>query len=228
MTDEALTHSPGTRFRAGLRAGVPFALAGLVLSASFGVVAHQAGLPNVAAIVMSLVVFAGSAQFAAVAIIAAGGSLGAALIAAALMNSRFLAMGIALGPSLPGGPFKRAVQGQAVVDASWAMALSSDGSFDRYFLFGATAPQYVTWTLGTVIGVLGRGFIGNPDRFGLDAIFPAFFLALLISQARDPTSRGVAVAGAIIALALTPFTPAGVPILAASTAALWGLRSRAR
>jgi predicted branched-subunit amino acid permease len=180
---------------------------------------------------MSLVVFAGSAQFAAVAIIGAGGSLGAALVAAALMNSRFLAMGIALAPSLPGGVLRRAVQGQAVVDASWAMALRPDGTFDRPFLFGATAPQstapqYLTWGLGTVIGVLGRGVIGNPDRFGLDAVFPAFFLALLLAEARHPHSRGVAIAGAAISLVMTPFTPAGVPILAASTAALWGLRSR--
>jgi predicted branched-subunit amino acid permease len=175
---------------------------------------------------MSLLVFAGSAQFAAVAIIGAGGSLGAALVAAALMNSRFLAMGIALAPSLPGGPLRRAAQGQAVVDASWAMALRPDGTFDRHFLFGATAPQYLTWALGTVIGVLGHGVIGNADRFGLDAVFPAFFLALLLSEARHPHSRGVAIAGAAISLVLTPFTPAGVPILAASTAALWGLRSR--
>lgn len=216
--------TPRERFRAGAVAGVPFALAGLLLSASFGVVAGQAGLSDGAAIAMSLFVFAGSAQFAAVAIIGAGGSLGAALVAAALMNSRFLAMGIALAPSLPGGILRRAAQGQAVVDASWAMSLRRDGSFDRYFLFGATAPQYLTWCLGTVIGVLGRGAIGNPDRFGLDAVFPAFFLALLMAEARDPRRRGVAIAGAAISLVLTPFTPAGVPILAASAAALWGLR----
>jgi predicted branched-subunit amino acid permease len=177
---------------------------------------------------MSLVVFAGSAQFAAVAIVGAGGSLASALVAAAMMNSRFLAMGIALAPSLPGGPLKRAAQGQTVVDASWAMALREDGSFDRYFLFGATAVQYVTWGLGTIAGVVGRGVIGDPNRFGLDAVFPAFFLALLLSEARHPASRGVAVAGALIALALTPFTPAGVPVLAASAAALWGLRSATR
>jgi 4-azaleucine resistance transporter AzlC len=217
--------APRERFRAGVRAGLPFALAGGLLSASFGVVASQAGLSDLAAIVMSVVVFAGSAQFAAVAIIGAGGSLAAALVAAALMNSRFLAMGIALAPSLPGGVLRRATQGQAVVDASWAMALRRDGSFDRYFLFGATAPQYLTWALGTVIGVLGRGVIGNTDRFGLDAVFPAFFLALLMAEARHPRSRRVAIAGAAIALALTPFTPAGVPILAASVAALLGLRS---
>ena len=226
MPEQRPTDLPRERFRAGLRAGVPFAVAGFLLSASFGVVARQAGLPAAAAIAMSLVVFAGSAQFAAIAILGAGGSLGAALVAAALMNSRFLAMGIALGPSLPGGPLKRAAQGQTIVDASWAMALRDDGSFDRHFLFGATAVQYVTWVLGTVLGVLGRGLIGDPNRFGLDAIFPAFFLALLLAESRHPASGGVAIAGALIALALTPFTPAGVPILAASTAALWGLRSR--
>src|SRR5438270_11985100 len=106
---------------------------------------------------MSAIVFAVTDPFDAIAIIAAGGSVGAALVAAALMNSRFLAMGIALAPSLPGGALRRAAQGQAVVDASWAMALRTDGTFDRYFLFGATAPQYLTWTLGTVIGVVGRG-----------------------------------------------------------------------
>jgi 4-azaleucine resistance transporter AzlC len=217
---------PRERFHAGARAGVPFAFAGLLLSASFGVVARQAGLSDAAAIAMSLFVFAGSAQFAAVAIIGAGGSLGAALVAAALMNSRFLAMGIALAPSLPGGLLRRAAQGQTIVDASWAMALREDGSFDRHFLFGATAPQYLAWGLGTVIGVLAHGVIGNADRFGLDAVFPAFFLALLMAEVRNPRSRGVAVAGAAISLALTPFTPAGVPILAASAAALWGLRSR--
>jgi predicted branched-subunit amino acid permease len=77
-----------------------------------------------------------------------------------------------------------------------------------------------------VIGVLGHSVIGNANRLGLDAVFPAFFLALLMSEARHPHSRRVAIAGAAISLALTPFTPAGVPILAASTDALWGLRSR--
>ena len=215
------------RFAAGVRAGMPVALAGLLVSASFGVVARQAGLPGAAAIAMSLVVFAGSAQFTAIAILGAGGSVGAALVAAALMNSRFLAMGIALAPSLPGNALRRALQGQTVVDASWAMALRPNGRFDRHFLFGATAPQYVTWTTGTVAGVVLSGAIHDTNALGLDAVFPAFFLALLLAETRNPRSRGVALAGAAIAVVLTPFTPAGVPILAASTAALWGLRGRA-
>jgi predicted branched-subunit amino acid permease len=141
------------------------------------------------------------------------------------MNSRFLPMGIALAPSLPGGPAKRAAQGQAVVDSSWAMAAQGDGSFDRWLLFGATAVQYVTWLAGTVAGALGGDLLGNPDRLGLDAIYPTFFLALLIAELRVPRARVVAALGAAIALALVPFTPAGVPVLVASTAALLGLRA---
>ena len=229
--EPATTESPATprdRFRAGVRAAVPFAVAGSLLALSFGVLAKQAGLPELAVIAMSLIVFAGSAQFAAIAIISAGGTIGAAIVAAALMNSRFLAMGIALAPSLPGGPLRRAAQGQTVVDASWAMALRSDGTFDRHFLFGATALQYVTWGAGTVAGVFLGGLIGDTSRFGLDAVYPAFFLALLLSEARHPRARAVALLGAAIALALIPFTPPGVPILAAAAAALLGLWRRAR
>ena len=102
--------------------------------------ARRAGrLHRAQAIVTSALVFAGSAQFTALAIVAGGGGIGAALSAATLMHSRFLAMGIALAPSLPGGPLRRAVEGQAVVDASWALANRGDGTFDRYLLFGTTA-----------------------------------------------------------------------------------------
>ena len=214
-------------FRAGLRAGTPFAIAGFLVSLSFGVVAQDAGFSGIAAVVMSAIVFAGSAQFAAVAIIAHGGTAGAAIVAAALMNARFLPMGIALGPSLPGSAAKRAVQGQAVVDSSWAMAAQGDGTFDRSFLFGATAVQYATWLTGTIAGALSGSLIRHPEDLGLDAVFPAFFLALLITEVRDGRTFGVAVLGALIALVLVPVAPAGVPVLAASVAALIGLRRRA-
>jgi len=214
-------------FRAGLRAGAPFAVAGFLLSLSFGVLAREIGMPALAVIAMSVVVFAGSAQFAAVAILGAGGGVGAAVAAAAMMNSRFLAMGIALGPSLPGGRWKRAVQGQAVVDSSWAMSAQGDGTFDRVFLFGATAIQYVTWQAGTLLGALGGNVLGDPQKLGLDAVYPAFFLAILIVELRRPGAPAVAIAGALIALALIPIAPAGVPVLAASVAALAGLRKRA-
>jgi 4-azaleucine resistance transporter AzlC len=218
---------PAASFRAGLRAGVPYAIAGAVVALSFGVLARQAGFSAIGAIVMSGIVFAGSAQFAAVAIIAGGGGVGAAIGAAALMNSRFLSMGAALAPSLSGRALQRAAQGQTVVDASWAMANRGDGRFDRHFLFGASAVQYVTWMIGTTVGAVGGRGLGDPRALGLDAIFPAFFLALLVPELRDRRSRGVALGGALIALALVPPAPPGVPVLAASAAALVGLRRRA-
>ena len=214
------------RLRAGARASVPYAAASLLLSFSFGAVATAAGLPKVAAVVMSAIVYAGSAQFASVGILAAGGGVGAAVAAAALMNSRFLPMGVALGPSLPGGPLRRALQGQAVVDASWALAARGDGSYDRSFLFGHSAPQYACWVTGTALGALSGGL--DTRALGLDAVFPSFFLALLVSELRKAsrTAAGVALAGAALALALVPVVPVGVPVLAASLAALVGLRAR--
>jgi 4-azaleucine resistance transporter AzlC len=209
-----------------LRAGVPFALAGFLLSLSFGVLARDAGFSIPAAIAMSAIVFAGSAQFAAVSIVAAGGGLASAVGAAALMNSRFLPMGIALAPSLPGRAAKRAAQGQAVVDASWAMANQGDGTFDRWFLFGSTAVQYVTWVSGTVVGAFGGHVLGDPHKLGLDAIYPTFFLALLFAELRNRRARGVAALGALIALVLVPIAPPGLPVLVASLAAFAGLYRR--
>lgn len=212
--------------RAGFRASVPYAAVGFLLSMSFGILARDSGFPAVAAIVMSAIVFAGSAQFAAVAIVASGGTAAAAVAAAALMNSRFLPMGIALGPSLPGRAPWRAAQGQTVVDASWAMANRGDGTFDRWFLFGSTAPQYVTWVAGTTFGALGGGLFDDASSLGLDAIYPTFFLALVIAEVKDRTTLAVAVAGGLLALSLVEVAPAGLPVLASSLVALWGLRRR--
>jgi 4-azaleucine resistance transporter AzlC len=223
---DAAQPTPRDSFRAGLRAGVPFGVVAIVLSLSFGVLARDIGFSAVGAIVMSAIVFAGSAQFAAAAIMGAGGGAGAAVAAAALMNSRFLPMGVALAPSLPGRWPKRAAQGQAVVDSSWAMANLGDGRFDRWFLFGATLPQYVCWVLGTVMGALGGDLLGDTNKLGLDAVYPAFFLGLLVAELRDARSRGVALGGALVALALVPVAPAGIPVLAASVAALAGLWRR--
>ncbi|MCU1692820.1 MAG: AzlC family protein [Frankiales bacterium] len=210
------------RFRTGLRDGVPFAAASFLLSFSFGAVATGAGVPAVAAVVMSAVVYAGSAQFASIAVLAAGGGVGSAVLAAALMNSRFLAMGVALGPSLPGGRLRRAVQGQAVVDSSWAMAARGDGTFDRTWMFGHSAAQYVAWVAGTTLAVVRVGV--DVQALGLDAVFPTFFLALLLAELRDRSRVGLALAGAGLALALVPVSPPGVPVLVASAVALVGLR----
>jgi 4-azaleucine resistance transporter AzlC len=214
---------PDRTFRDGVRDGLPYAGAAAALSLSFGVVATEAGLTAVASVVMSAVVFAGSAQFAAVGILAAGGGLGAAVGAAALMNSRFVPMGLAVGPSLRGSRLRRAVEGQAVVDSSWVMAQRGDGGFDRSYLFGHTGVQYVLWVVGTLVGVLVPGI--DARALGLDAVFPAFFLALLVGEVAQERRRAwIALGAAALALALVPVAPPGVPVLAAAAAALVGLR----
>jgi 4-azaleucine resistance transporter AzlC len=226
----AASRDQGAReaFRRGLKLGVPFAVVGFFLSASFGVLARQAGFSVLQASVTAMIVFAGSAQFAALSVVVVGGGIPAALTAASLMNARFLAMGIALAPSLPGGPMKRAAQGQAVVDSAWALANRGDGTFDRWLLFGTTVPQYLSWTLGSVVGAVFGNALGDTHRLGLDAIYPVFFLSLLIVELRDASSRWVAIGGGLLALALVPISPPGIPILAASTVALIGLVRRSR
>jgi predicted branched-subunit amino acid permease len=222
----SLQGTPRQRFRRGFRLGFPISIAGFFLAVTFGVLA-QPVMGDVAPIVMSALVFAGSAQFAALAVLAAGGGAAAAIAAGVLLNLRYLPMGIALAPSLRGGPLRRAAVGQTMVDFSWAVASRGGGRFDPELMMGATAPAYPLWIVGTAIGVFAGDLIGDPAAFGLDAMFPAFFLCLLVEgEFRPGLPRVVAGLGALTALVLIPITPAGVPIIAASAAALLGLRDR--
>ncbi len=211
------------RFRRGLAIGLPYSAASLLLAISFGVLAEPLMGP-VAPIVMSALLFAGSAQFAATAVLTAGGGAAAAIAAGILLNLRYIPMGIALAPSLRGGRLRRAAIGQAMIDFSWAAASRGGGRFDPYFMLGATVPSYPFWVAGTAIGVFAGDLIGDPDALGLDALFPAFFLCLLVEGELRPGLPALAAGlGSLIALALIPITPAGVPVIAASAAALLGL-----
>jgi 4-azaleucine resistance transporter AzlC len=211
------------RLREGFREGLPFGVAAFLVGLSFGVLAEPV-MGATATIVMSAIVFAGSSQFAALAVLGSGGGAVAAIVAGALLNTRFLAMGIALAPSLRGSALRRAAEGQAVVDASWALANKGGGRFDRDLLIGATLAQYPFWVLGTAVGALGGDLLGDPRSYGLDAIFPAFFLALLWDDLRDGRALAVAAAAAVLALILVPFTPAGIPVIAACIPAVIGAR----
>jgi predicted branched-subunit amino acid permease len=215
--------TPLAPYRAGLKAGVGFALAAFVLGVSFGVLAEPIMGP-VAPVVMSAVLFAGASQFGATAVLAAGGDALTAIAAGTMLNARFLPMGVAAATALHGSPLRRAVEGQAVVDASWALAVQGDGRFDRELMIGATIPQYPAWVGGTLIGVLGGSALGDPAALGLDAIFPAFFVGLLAAELNRPHALAAALLGGAIALALTPVLPPGLPVLLASAAALIGLR----
>ena len=210
-------------YRDGVRAGIPFVLPTLALGVSFGVLAEPV-MGSVAAVAMSVLVFAGGAQFAALSVLTAGGSAAAAVVAGLLMNARFLPMGFAFAPATKGGPFRRAAEGQAVIDSSFVLADRGDGSFDRRLLIGATIPQTLSWMGGTVIGVLAGDVVGDARTWGLDAVFPAFYLALLVGELRHGRAALAAALGVAITVALMPFTPPGVAVVAATVACLIGLR----
>ena len=214
-------------FRSGLRTGTVFALPAFVIAVSFGVYARDLGWGVAAPIVFSVAAFSGSAQYAAAGVLAAGGTAVAAVAAAILVSARFAVMGVAVASVLRGGKLQRAIEAQAIVDASWAAASRGGGRFDREALIGATIPQYIAWVGGTVVGVLAGEALGDPQRLGLDVIFPAFFLALLVVELRQgPRQIVAALLAAGIVLALIPVAPPGVPIIVSCVAALVALWRR--
>ena len=210
--------------RDGVRKILPIAIAVPLFAVSFGVLARAEGLGIAAPIVMSATTFAGSSQFAVVSILEEGGGAIAAIVAALLLNARYVPIGISVASLFRGSRARRLAEAQLVVDESWAVAARGDGTFDRGILIGAGLVLYAAWVGGTALGVLGGGFIGNPESFGLDAAFPALFLALLVGQIRERRGAAAAIAGAGIALALLPLVPPGVPIIAATLGCLVALR----
>lgn len=210
---------------AGARAVASISIAVFAFGASFGILAREAGMGIAAPIVMSLTTFAGSAQLAAVSVLGAGGGVAAAIVAAVLLNLRYLAVGVSVAPSLRGSAIRRLLEAQLAVDESWAVA-NRGGRVDRERLIGAGIVLGAAWCLGTVGGVFGGSALGSPSDYGLDAMFPALFLALLVRQLGSARARTAAAGGALIAFALTPFVPPGVPIIAAVCGVLPALAVR--
>jgi 4-azaleucine resistance transporter AzlC len=211
-------------FAAGVRAVGPFAIAVLAFGVAFGVLARAAGFGVLAPVVMSATTFAGSAQFAAASVIGDAGTVAAAVAAALLLNARYGPIGVSVSPWLRGSAMSRLVQAQLVVDENWALAAREGGRFDRGVLLGAGVTLYVCWVIGTAVGAVVGDAFGDPATLGLDAAFPALFLALLVPQLGDRRKLQAAILGAGIALILTPLAPVGVPIVAASGACLLGAR----
>jgi 4-azaleucine resistance transporter AzlC len=202
----------------------PLAPAAASFGVAYGVLAVAAGMGVVAPIVMSATTFAGSAQFAAASILGDAGTVAAAVVAAVLLNARYAPMSVAAGPSFHGPVWRRLFTSQLIVDESWALAARGGGRFDIPFMLGAGLTLYPVWVSGTVLGVLAGDFVGDPERLGLDAAFPALFLALLAGQVQSDRAKAAALLGGVIAAALVPVAPAGVPIIAGAAACLIGVR----
>ena len=225
MADLPLRRQVPSSFAAGARAAAPLAIAVIAFGASFGVLARDAGMGVAAPILMSLTTFAGSAQFAVASVLGSGGAVAAAIVAAVLLNLRYLAIGVSVAPALRGSPGRRVAEAQLAVDESWAVA-QRDGRVDRGRLLGAGCVLMPAWIGGTVAGVLGGSALGDPADYGLDAMFPALFLALLVGQLDSRRARVSALVGGLIALALTPVVPPGLPIVAAVLGAVVALGVR--
>jgi branched chain amino acid efflux pump len=227
-------------YRHGVTASLPLSVAVFGFGVSYGVLALSVGMGQLAPIVMSVTTFAGSAQFAAASVLGGGGSATTAILAALMLNARYLPLGVTVAPWLEGGFWSRLLHAHLMVDESWAIAAEGQGRWNPRVMLAAGLGLAVAWIGGTAVGVVFGDSLGDPAKLGLDAAFPALFLALLAPQLRSE-ERSTAVAGlrigasppavaallgASIALILTPFTPAGVPIISAGAACLIGLRKR--
>jgi 4-azaleucine resistance transporter AzlC len=204
--------TPNRTFSAAAGIGVAVGVYGV----SFGVLAVTAGLSPVQACVMSMLVFTGASQFAFVGVLAGGGAALAAIAPAVMLAVRNAAYGLSLAPILPGRLRDRALLAHLVIDETTAMARAEDNPDAARRAFLATGVSvWLCWNAGTLAGALIGGGLGDPRTLGLDAMFPAAFLALLAPQLRRPGAPVAAVTGAVIALAVLPFAPAGVPVIAA-------------
>jgi predicted branched-subunit amino acid permease len=195
---------------------------------AFGIAATDAGLNVWETSAFSLFVFGGSAQFAAVDVIGDGGAAASAVVAGLLLNLRCLAYGVVMAPALAGPRWKRALWSQLMVDQPAALgAEQPDPDTARYAYLVCGAYLFVFWNLATVVGAIALPDAGDfVTDWGLDGGIPAIFLALLWPRLRQLDQRRTAAAGAAVAFALVPFTPAGLPVVGAALGAAAGWRRR--
>lgn len=199
-----------------LRDVTAVALGAVVNGASFGAIATASGLVWWMPLLMSVLIFAGGAQFMVVGIIAAGGSPLAAITGALVLNARHLPFGLAIGDVLGRSWVERLVGSHLMIDESVAFAMSqSDPRKARAAYWACGVSLFVCWNVGVTAGALVGQAIGDPLAFGLDAAFPAALLALTLPALKDKRTRQAALTGAVIALATTPFLPPGLPVLLA-------------
>ena len=194
-----------------------------VFAISFGVGSVSAGASVLQTCVMSLLVFTGASQLSAVSVIGAGGTAASALGGALVLAARNGVYALTMGRRIEGRLPTRLVAAQLTIDESTAMSVAQDDPTAQRAAFWITGLcVYVFWNTGTLIGAL-LGTAIDPVTFGLDAAFPAAYVAMVWPQLRTPRGRWAALLGSLLCLALVPVLPVGVPILCASLAVLVGI-----
>jgi len=206
-----------------ITASVTLGVAVGVFGIAFGVAGVSAGGSVAQTCVMSLLVFTGASQFSAVGVIATGGTTLAALGGAMLLAARNAVYGLSMSRRLSGSLGRRLVAAQLTIDESTAMSAAQrepDAQRMAFWITGLTI--YVCWNLGTLLGALAGTAI-DPTTYGLDAAFPAAFVAMLWPLWHHRRALLAAACGAIICIAMIPVVPVGVPILCAALAVLIGV-----
>lgn len=195
---------------------------------AFGAASVSAGLSVLQTCLLSLLAFTGGSQFAVVGVVAGGGTLAAALSSGLLLGSRNTLYAMRMAPLLRVRGARRLLAALGTIDESTAMAIGQRGEANARTAFWWTfGGVFSMWNLATLAGAVGAKALGDPAKFGLDAVVPAAFLALLAPRLREGrVEKRVAIGGAVIAFALIPVAPPGVPVLAACAALLLAVRLR--
>lgn len=224
---EPVTRDPDRR--ALVTQALSLSVAVIPFGVAFGVIARQAGLGALTALGYSSLVFTGSAQFAAVAVLGSGGTIAAAVAAGLLLNLRCVAFGVIMAPSFPRSWWRRVVGAQAMIDETTAVATSVDDRRLRWFGYVVTGVcLFSAWNAATLVGALAVPTSGTlVEDLGIDATIPAAFLALLWPRLSDARQRPVALGGAAVALLVLPIAPPGLPIVLAGVAVLLAWRTAA-
>lgn len=187
---------------------------------SFGALSVAAGLDVWQTMALSLLVFSGGSQFAFVGVLGAGGTAAAAVATSTFLGIRNGFYGVALAEFMRPLRGLRLVWGaQVTIDESTAVALAQphDRPEARRVGFWWTGVGvFVLWNAITVLGAVLGQQIGDPADWGLDAAAAAAFLGLVWPRLASRRAQAVAAISAVVALALTPLLPAGVPILVAA------------
>ncbi|MFF7459062.1 AzlC family ABC transporter permease [Kitasatospora sp. NPDC008115] len=211
--------------RATLRDIALVCLADALVGASFGAISVSGGLPLWVPVAMSLLVFAGGSQFAAVGVVLSGGGALAAVVTGLVLNARLLPFGFTVTDALAGPRWRRLLGAQLLTDESVAFTLLQPDPRRRraaYWVCGLAL--FVIWNVSVVVGAAAGGLIGDTDALGLDAAFPAVLLALVLPALGDRRTRLAALVGAAVAVAATPYVPAGLPVLLALAGLLFAGR----
>jgi 4-azaleucine resistance transporter AzlC len=193
----------------------------LLYGAVFGVLAGEAGLSWMQALLMSAFVYSGSAQLAALEIGVTTALLAPLLLAVLLLNARYLLYGAALRPWLAGTTPAKAYSSLFFTgDGSWALSMKeyADGNRDAGFVFGSGVAMYLPWALGTLGGHRLASWVPDPKALGLDFMLVAFAAAIGVGAWRGRADWLPAIAAVAAAVLVHRWLPNGWHIVGAGLA----------